>query len=761
MATRRRSREKAEQGVPTREAILQFVAENPGRTGKREIARAFGVKGDERSDLKKVLTALKREGLLQKEGKKLRPAGELPRVSVLDVFGRDSGGGLLARPVAWDEVTDGPQPTICITAPSGGRAITAGVGDRVLARVERVGVKGVDYEGRVIRRLDRKQNRILGVLRIDDGRVRLEPAARGQGEIEVEPDSAADARDGDLAEVEITRSAKFGLSRGRVCAVIGSMKSERAISLIAIHARGIPHIFCDRALEEAARMRPLTAPFDDAPHEDWRDLPLITIDPSDARDHDDAVHAMADPDAEGGIIATVAIADVGWYVRPGTALDSDALLRGNSVYFPDRVVPMLPERISNDLCSLRENEDRPAIAVRMWFDAAGRKVRHRFHRIIMRSHARLAYPQAQGAIDGRPDEKTKPLLSPVLQPLWQAWQCMNRGRGMRAPLELDLPERKLILGDDDSVQDILTPERLDAHRLIEEFMIQANVCAAETLEDRKQRLVYRVHDQPSLAKLESLREFLKSMNLSLVRAGNIRASHFNTVLGSVSGTDREDLVNQIVLRTQSQAEYSPRNIGHFGLNLLRYAHFTSPIRRYADLIVHRALIAALDFGEGGITAEQESRLDEIAADISVAERRAMTAERETVDRLIAAYLSEKIGSRFRGKINGVTRAGLFVTLTESGADGFVPIAHISDDYYHFDEASYVLVGEASGLAYQIGQEVEVRLVEAAPIAGALRFEMLSDGKPYRKVSRTLQSNRPNRRRTFSKRGRPPGGKKKH
>jgi ribonuclease R len=431
---------------------------------------------------------------------------------------------------------------------------------------------------------------------------------------------------------------------------------------------------------------------------------------------------------------------VGWYVRPGSEMDREALKRGNSVYFPDRVVPMLPERISNNLCSLREGEVRPALAVRMWFDASGAKKHHRFHRVLMRSQARLSYQQAQDAADGKPDEKTSPLAASAIGPLWQAWHCMQRGRMARAPLELDLPERRILLKDDGSVDRVIVPERLDAHRLIEEFMVQANVCAAETLEAQQQKLVYRVHDSPSLAKLEALHEFLKSMNLSLVRAGNIRASHFNSILATVTGTDREELVNQVVLRSQSQAEYSPQNIGHFGLNLMRYAHFTSPIRRYADLIVHRALIGSLGLGEGAITAREEAMLDVIAADISVAERRAMAAERETTDRLVATFLSERIGERFLGRINGVTSAGLFVTLDETGADGFIPVSTISREYYHFDEVNHSLVGQDSGLSYQIGQKVEVKLVEAAPVAGALRFEMLSEGVARKNISRSARSN---------------------
>jgi len=496
--------------------------------------------------------------------------------------------------------------------------------------------------------------------------------------------------------------------------------------MIAIHTHEIPHIFPQAVLDEAAAAKPAPS----AGREDWRKLPLVTIDPADAKDHDDAVFAEPDPDQKnpGGVIVSVAIADVAHYVLPGSPLDREALKRGNSVYFPDRVVPMLPERISNDLCSLRENENRPALAVRMTFAADGRKLRHSFHRVTMRSAAKLSYPQAQAAIDGAPDDKTGPILDTVLRPLWQAYAVLKRGREAREPLELDLPERKILLKADGTVDRVVVPDRLDAHKLIEEFMIQANVAAAETLEARRQALLYRVHDAPSLAKQEGLREFLGSIGLSLARGAQLRPSQFNQILSRVDGADNEELVNEVVLRSQSQAEYAPDNIGHFGLNLRRYAHFTSPIRRYADLIVHRALISALGLGKDGISTAEEERLDEIAGLISAAERRAMAAERDTVDRLVATYLAERKGEIFDARISGVTKSGLFVQLPAFGADGFVPVSSLSGDYYMFDDTTHALFGQRSGCGYQLADRVEVRLVEVAPMAGAMRFEMLSEPK---------------------------------
>ncbi|TIU75609.1 MAG: VacB/RNase II family 3'-5' exoribonuclease, partial [Mesorhizobium sp.] len=536
----------------------------------------------------------------------------------------------------------------------------------------------------------------------------IEPVERRQPELVVDKEFQNGAKNGDLVEVEPARASRYGLPRAKVLAVLGSLTSEKAVSMIAIHAHDIPHVFPADVIAEAEAVKTATL-----------------------ADHDDAVFAISDPDEKnpGGVVVTVAIADVAAYVRYGTALDREALKRGNSVYFPDRVVPMLPERISNDLCSLREGQDRPALAVRMTFSADGRKLRHSFHRIMMKSAAKLAYPQAQAAIDGAPDDKTGPILDTVLKPLWDAYAVVKRGRETRQPLELELPERKILLKEDGTVDRVVVPERLDAHKLIEEFMIQANVAAAETLEAKRQALVYRIHDAPSLAKQESLREFLQTLGLSLARGAQMRPNQFNGILDRVRGADHEGLVNEVVLRTQMQAEYSPSNIGHFGLNLKRYAHFTSPIRRYADLIVHRGLIAALGFGAGGLTQDEAERLEEVSALISATERRAMAAERDTVDRLIAAYLAERVDDRFDARISGVTKSGLFVQLPQYGADGFIPVSSLDGDYYIYDETARSLFGERTGKGYQLADRVEVRLIEVAPMAGAMRFEMLTDPKP--------------------------------
>jgi ribonuclease R len=507
---------------------------------------------------------------------------------------------------------------------------------------------------------------------------------------------------------------------------LGNPAAQQATSLIAVHAHGIPDTFPEAVLAEADAAKGAEL----ERREDLRQVPLVTIDPTDARDHDDAVFAEADPDPrnKGGWVVIVAIADVASYVRPGSALDKEARKRGNSVYFPDRVVPMLPERISNDLCSLREDEPRPCLAVRMVFDQAGRKLGHRFVRALMRSAASLTYEQAQAAIDGRTDAQTAPLLDTVLRPLWGAYASLAVARNERGPLDLDLPERKILLDGEGRVREVVSPPRLDAHRLIEEFMIAANVAAAETLEAKRSPLIYRVHDASSKEKLAALDDFLATIGLKLPKSGTLKPGHFNRILAETRGTPTAELVGEVILRSQAQAQYSAGNFGHFGLNLRRYAHFTSPIRRYADLVVHRALVRGLGLGKDGLTDPEIAELDEIAQAISATERRAMAAERETADRLIAAYLADRIGATFAARVSGLVRTGLFVRLAETGADGFVPASSIGREYFYHDEAHQALVGENTGLAYRLGDPVEVRLVEAIPSAGALRFEMLSEGR---------------------------------
>ena len=697
----------------------------PARVSKRDLARAFRVKGEAKGELKTLIKDLEAEGAVKRGRKILSRQGVLPAMLTADIVERANDGAFVAAP-AEDEVA--ARIFIRPSRVKRDHAPAPKVGMRVLLRVARDETSGV-YTGRIVKVLDKAAGRPLGVYRaLETGGGRVHPVEkRAIGRdwfIPVGLDEGA--KDGELVALAPLRERAFGAPTARVVERLGPVDTERAISRIAIAVHGLPDAFSQAALAEAEQAGAASM----EAREDWRKLALVTIDPPDAKDHDDAVHAEA---VEDGFVVTVAIADVSYYVRPGTALDREALERGNSVYFPDRVVPMLPERISNDLCSLKPNEDRPALAVRLHIDKGGRKTRHTFHRVMMRSAAKLSYEQAQRVVDGQDDEA----LGPLLRPLYAAYEAVKQERDQRDPLDLNLPERKLVLDEEGRLKDVRWPDRLDAHRLIEEFMILANVAAAETLEAKQSPLIYRAHDGPSVEKLNDLGVFLGTIGVKLAKAERLRPSHLNKALASVKGLGHEALTNEVVLRAQSQAEYTHQNYGHFGLNLRRYAHFTSPIRRYADLVVHRALIRAHGFGPGGLTDTQAASLSDVAERISAAERRAMAAERETADRLVATFLSERIGARFFARIAGVTKVGLFVKLADTGADGFIPAGSLGQDYFRFEEAQRALVGTRTGETFRLGDRVEVKLVEAAPFAGALRFEMMSKG---------ARAARPNKRR---------------
>ncbi|MGH1418619.1 MAG: ribonuclease R [Hyphomicrobiaceae bacterium] len=728
--------------LPSRDDILKFINNAQGEVGKREISRAFGIKGPDRGPFKTLLTEMASEGLLAGNRKGLRQPGRLPSVTVLQISGQDDDGDLIATPSVWDS-EEGPRPEVLIVdkpSPFTPSPSTLGIGDKILARITVVddqdesagddtGQYPSDYAftAYVIKKLAAEKQSLLGIFRANrKSGGTIEPVDRKSlRSWSIQPGDEAGADDGDLVYFDLAKRGRFKTPQARITKSLGNPDDQRQISLIAIHAHGLPDGFPERVLAETEDLPTLSRDN----RTDLTGLALITIDPPDARDHDDAVHAEPDTSAnnKGGHIVTVAIADVTYYVAIGSHLDHEALRRANSVYFPDRVVAMLPEKISTDLCSLRENVERPCLAVQMVFNARGEKIRHKFIRGIMRSAAKLSYAQAQSAIDGTPCAKTDALVEPVLKPLWNAYSVVAGARDRRGPLELNIPERKIKLDDKGRVADVVIPERLTAHRLIEEFMIQANVAAAETLESKYTRLIYRAHDKPSKGKLKSLRDFLETLDLKVPAADKLKPSAFNAILKRAEEMPTRDLINEVILRSQAQAVYSPDNCGHFGLNLTRYTHFTSPIRRYSDLIVHRLLISALKFGDDGYNKDNMPKLSDVAESISQAERRAMIAERETVDRLIAAHLADRVGATFKARISGVTRSGLFVRLEETGADGFVPITTLGNDYFEHIEEAFALLGQRSNLAYRLGDVVEVRLEEAVPTAGALRFEMLSPG----------------------------------
>ena len=715
--------------IPSKDDILAWIADNPALGAKRDIAKAFGIKGAERIELKRVLKELEAEGALEKRRRSYHDAARLPPVSVLEIAGLTGEGELLARPLEWQG--EGRAPTVLFLARAGDPAL--GEGDRILGRLTPVKGAAHDYEARLIRRIGSNPKKLLGIFRKSTEGGRVVPIDKGaEREWLVASEATGGAKDGELVEAEQAGpGTRMGLPRARVIQRLGDPSAPRAVSLIAIHQHGIPDDFPDAAIAEADAAKPAGL----KGREDLRDLPLLTIDPADARDHDDAVFAQADDDPKnaGGHVVWVAIADVAFYVRPGSALDREARKRGNSTYFPDRVVPMLPDRLSGDLCSLHEGVVRACIAVRMQLDAKGRKIAHRFTRGLMRSAATLTYAEVQAARDGQVSDRLGPLMKDVINPLYAAYEATKTARAMRQPLDLDLPERKIVLSEAGEVLSVDFAERFDAHRLIEEFMILANVAAAEELNRRKQPLLFRVHEEPAPEKIEALREVAEASGFTLAKGQVLRTEHLNRLLRQADGTEFDQLMNITTLRSMTQAYYGPENLGHFGLALKNYAHFTSPIRRYADLVVHRALIAGHGWGKDGLTPEDEDALAETGEHISETERRSMAAERDTSDRYLAAYLSDRVGAEFAGRVSGIARFGVFVKLDETGADGLIPIRTLGREFFHYDADSQSLMGSDTGMVIGLGQRVLVRLAEAVPVTGGLMLELLEiDGGPLPK-----------------------------
>src|SRR5437868_11588765 len=740
---------KRSTGLPSRKQILDFIASSDQPAGKREIARAFGLSGQTKIDLKRLLKDMADEGLIDSSpGRAFHQAGGVPKVTVLRVVEVDDSGQVRAVPEQWHAET--PPPRLRIL--ERGKRGALGIGDRVLCRTEE---RGQGLIAHPMKKLERAAELVLGVVRREGERFWLSPVDKRERR-ELAIVDLKDAEAGDLVLTEVTgRPPRVS---ARVDAVLGDPFAPRSFSLIAIHKHGLRHEFAQEAIEEAHRVAKQSL----GEREDLTHLPIVAIDPEDARDHDDAI--WAEPDGEGGWNAIVAIADVSFYVRPASELDREARARGNSVYFPDRVVPMLPEELSADICSLKAGEDRAAMACHLKIAKDGTRKSWRFTRAKVRIAANIAYEDAQAAIDAAREESVevssptgaKPpmegrapreLAETALKPLWACWRALFAARKKRDPLELDLPERRVMLDEKGRIASIAPRDRLDAHRLVEDFMIAANVAAARALEAKKAPVMYRVHEAPSREKLVALKDYLKTFDLEFALGQVIKPGTFNRIIERLGDSDgREEIMEQL-LRTQMQARYGPERLGHFGLALATYAHFTAPIRRYADLLVHRALVSAYKLGEGGLPAADAEHFERIGEQISMLERRAMEAERETVDRYVAAFLADQVGQMVECRITGVQPFGFFATVEDLGGDGLLFAKDLGQEYFRYDEAARTLVGDESGETYRVGQRLTLRLADANPVSGSLRFE-LPEGS-YGGPSRP-----PRRDRTRGQRGRP-------
>ena len=737
--------------LPDKDQIHKFLSELGSSLTKREIVDAFGIKGDNRVPFKRLLREMEDEGLIIKEGGKAYRVPEgLPAVSVIEVTEIDIDGDIIAKPAEWNEELQGAPPRIEIIA-DGKTSTAMKPGDRALAKLRKFTKD--KYEAQILKRLSTPKMQTVGLLKQIRGGYIVEPMERNaKFDFEIAQADFNGARPGEIVVCEIQPSRSALRKRVRVTEVIGAQDDPRAISLVALYQAGLRQHFPDEVIEATKGMEVPSI----KGREDLREVPLVTIDGKDARDFDDAVFAEPDKD---GFHLIVAIADVSYYVRPGSPLDKEAYLRGNSTYFPDRVVPMLPEALSNDLCSLRPHEPRASLAVHMWINEDGKLLRHKFVRALIQSHARLTYEQVQAAKDGNPDQLTAPLKKDVIEPLYTAWKVLDKAREKRGALDLDVPERKIVVNDKNEMEGVAVRERLDAHRVIEEFMILANVAAADALEKKKAPCVYRIHDRPSGDKLMSARSFLEAFGLSLPKEGVASPAQINHLLKKAKEMKTGFLINEVILRSQMQAVYSPDNIGHFGLALEKYAHFTSPIRRYADLIVHRSLIQAYDLGEGGLSDVEAVKMTEMSDHISMTERASAEAERNSVDRFTAAYLKDKIGAEFPARIGGVTKFGLFVKLDQTGSDGLIPIRTLPSDYYIHDESQHALIGRRTGRVFRLGAPVLVRLVEADPMTGSTLFELINgeagaDVEGYKAAKSTMrfENNRKSRDKNREQRG---------
>ena len=712
---------KKSASFPTPEEILGFIENTSGKVGKREIARAFSLSKEQKKDLKKVLKELKDKGQLGPHFKQINSEKvKLPAVAVVTILGADENGNICAKPSTWAGKSKPPNINI-IPGRQGTSSLAAG--DKILARLSCMEKKL--YQGEIIRKIGSTSHKILGIFTEIDGQGYLKSTDRRiKSEYFVAKEDRLNAKSGDLVHLQVLGKRKMGNQYAKVLEVLSTVGDNASFSQIAIVDQDIPTKFSSEAiiLADAAKAAPL------GNRDDLRDLPLVTVDGADAKDFDDAIFAEIDinDNNPGGWHLIVCIADVAYYVRPGDALDQDAKYRGNSVYFPDQVVPMLPEALSNGWCSLKPNEERPCLAAHLWINAQGILIRHQFQRSLMKSHARLTYEQLQAARDGKMD-KNNMLLRKIVPPLYGAYEALTKARSARGVLELDLPERRIILDKSGRVERVEKQLRYDSHKLIEEFMITANVAAAETLEKNQLPCMYRIHDEPSKDKIDGLRQFLDSLDIPFAKGQKIRAETLNNILKKVRNTPHERLVNDVILRSQSQAEYAPENIGHFGLALRRYCHFTSPIRRYADLLVHRALINSLGLSEDSLL-RSDTDLRHLGKTLSNNERRASAAERDAVDRFCASYLSEKIGTTFNGRISGVARFGLFVTLDDTGADGLIPIRSLNSDYFTHDDARHLIRGRRTKQTYRLGDKISVIIVEADPISGSLLLNLVYESK---------------------------------
>ena len=664
------------------------------------IAEAFGLApGRERKRLFRALRAMQRDGeLLRNRAEEYGLTGRMDLVRGR-VIGHRDGYGFLVPDEGGSDLFLSPRQMRSIFH-----------GDRVVARVVGVDARG-RREGALVEVLERATTQVVGRFVREAGVGLVVPdEARIRHDILIAPGDDAGAQDGDIVVATILEyPEKRRQAVGRVIEVLGAHMAPGMEVDIAIRSHGLPAEFPGAALGEAERLGDRVPPAAKRGRTDLRALPLVTIDGADARDFDDAVHCRATPS---GWKLTVAIADVAAYVKAGSALDVEAEQRGNSVYFPDRVIPMLPEALSNGLCSLRPDEDRLCMVCELLVAKSGEVRRARFFEGLMRSHARLTYDEMAAIVVTRDRDarRDRGELVPHLDALHALFKAMQRARQRRGALELDTQEIRILLDDAGKVARVAPLVRNDAHRIIEECMLAANVAAARFVTRRKVASLYRVHDGARPDGLEALRTYLAGVGLTLAGGARPEPKHYLALLRRAASRPDAALIQVMVLRSLSQAVYSPDNIGHFGLALEEYAHFTSPIRRYADLVLHRAIKHVLKGRPRAPYAYSRERLVGLGEHVSMTERRADDATRDAINWLKCEFMLDKVGREYPGTVTGVTSFGLFVLLDELNVEGLVHVSLLGQDYFHFDPVAQAMEGERGGERFRVGDALRVRVI---------------------------------------------------
>jgi ribonuclease R len=712
-----REAQRYEHPIPSREAILKYLSDNAELLTTEVLARGLGLR-DERDieALTKRLGAMVRDGqLLQNRRGGYGAASKLDLIPG-SIIANAEGFGFLRPDAGGDDIYISPAEMRKVM--HGDRALLSIVG------VDRRGRK----QGAIVEVLERRAARLVGRVVVDKGVMLVSPDDRRlHQDILILPGKEKDARTGQIVVIEITQppTAQHG-PMGEVISVLGERLTPSIIVEMAIAGHGLPQEFPPDALREAAQVEPqVTAKEIAVGRVDLRKVPLVTIDGEDARDFDDAVYTEPVP---GGFRLLVAIADVSHYVRPGSALDEEAVKRSTSVYFPGFVVPMLPETLSNGICSLMPKVERLCMVCDMHVSHTGDVSKTRFYPAVMRSHARLTYNKVWAALGLKDPEALSEVADvlPHLEHLHQLYQILLKARKRRGAIDFESREVKFRLDAGGDVVQMAAEERNDAHKLIEECMIAANVEAARFLDAHKIPALYRVHATPPESKYEDLQEFLLEFGLRMPPYAEVKPADFSNLIKKIKDRPDAGLIQSVLLRSQSLAVYSAQDAGHFGLALDAYAHFTSPIRRYPDLLVHRAIRYALTNGKPSDYTYSPNEMAGLATHCSKNERRADEASRDVDERYKISWMEKHVGSEFDGIVSGVTSFGMFVELKESSVSGLVHITQLPNDYYHFDPVRHLISGERRGLQFRLGDAVRVQVLRASMEDRKIDFRLVQE-----------------------------------